>query len=729
VNSFDRAFWAARACWRSVLLAALVAGFCACSRASEPRWIPLAHAFRPTSPDELAETLDPGWKGMGLQPSEDGLGLWVEVRIEPERWKQGRLVKRSGGPDPIQEWHCKRPSNTGFRGQLGERCRLFSADEEFEQYEIRGRKHFQPKRGFHVGVMRLTLRLDRDEEPSSDLVFAAWFPRGRVAGGRWRTAAREIACDGLPVWSGETARLSCDIPPASMLRFATLARPAGEDGKVELRIELDGSVIFRHEQSIGLSGRTPFHVVPLPASGRNGAVLRFSVAGDPAICIFANPWITPAEVGEPAVRPWGEERTNIVLFVADTFRADNLELYGGDPATCPELNALVQESVAFTNARATSVWTLPTHASMFTGLLPTQHGAIRRGVTFSEELPTLAEHLRRSGYRTVAVTDSAFVSRTYGMDRGFEWFEERENGRHDLGSTLASADELLDRDDGRPTFLFVHTYRTHEPYRQGPEESTAAYDELKERIRKGFGAWDGKADPRERLMGYAKELLALYRGGASALDAQFAEWVERLRARGFFQRGCLLFTSDHGEAFGEHDDRGHGRMPHEEKLRIPLFVHGDGFAPRRIDHGVSLIDLAPTISALAELTAPSEWIGSAMLDLNVERPLFAYNWNDEGSYFALTLGEKKILARAGSDADPSGLLNESFLVEAYRLSDDRSELENLLGQDTWPQEIAREHAELWRRLSTLQAPIDDVEISEELTARLRALGYGDSEGS
>jgi len=725
MSSFGRALGGVHVYWSVVLLGLVVAGFCSCSRGPEPRWIPLASGFRPTPPDELAVSLGSSWKGMRLEPSEDGLGLWMEARVDPGGWKRGELVEHPELSEPLREWYCRRPPGAGFRGQLGERCRLSSTAEEFEQYQTRRRKRTRPRRGFRVDGRRLTVRLGHEEESPGELTFGTWLARGQSVGGRWRTAAREVACDGLPVWSGETARLSCDIPPASVLRFETLARAAGDEGDVELRIELDGSVIFQHEQATGGMERAPFHVVPLPAGGRGGAVLRFSVTGDPATCIFANPWITPAEVGEPAARPWSEERPDLLLFVADTFRADNLELYGGDPETCPELNALVQESVAFTNARATSVWTLPTHASMFTGLLPTQHGALSRGVTFSGELLTLAEHLRRSGYRTAAVTDSAFVSRTYGMDRGFEWFEEREKTRHDLRSTLASADELLGRDDGRPTFLFVHTYRTHEPYRLGPEESTAAYDEFMERFRKGFMGWDGKGDPRERLTGYARELEAIYRGGASALDTQFAGWFEGLRARGFFQRGHLLFTSDHGEAFGEHDDRGHARMPHEEKVRIPLFVHGGGLAPRRVGHGASLIDLAPTISALAGLAAPRAWVGRALLDLDEERPLFAYNWNDEGSYFALTLGDRKLLARAGSGVEPARLLDESSLVEAYRLSEDRSELENVLGQEAWPHDVAREHGELWRHLSTPRARIDEVEVTEELAAKLRALGYGD----
>src|SRR6185503_9374035 len=183
---------------------------------------------------------------------------------------------------------------------------------------------------------------------------------------------------------------------------------------------------------------------------------------------------------------------------------------------------------------------------------------------------------------------------------------------------------FLARDDGRPVFLFVHTYRTHSPYRQGPDESDAELKSFVKRARDATGAPLGeKLDPR--LAPYLPEYLALYRGGAHGLDALFGPWFGALEERGLFRNGFFLFTSDHGEAFYEHGTREHDGRPHEEKVRIPLFLFGPGLAPRDVRYGASLVDVAPTIAALGGVPSAPGWIGTPLLGLDHERLLFAYN--------------------------------------------------------------------------------------------------------
>ncbi|MAB78329.1 MAG: hypothetical protein CMJ89_03145 [Planctomycetes bacterium] len=713
---------------RSAFLFALSGLLGACADAAAPRWISLARGHVPMGSQELVGQLGPGWAGIGLRPGDrdDGVrGLWVELVLPREQWKKQGLIQRPApGAGKLRVWSVPRPPTAGFRGQAAERCRLFSVAGEYEAIEPRAREDKEKRPGFVLHDASILLRLPEGEPVPDEVVFATWIERGQDVGGNWRAAAREIVCEGLPVWSGEQAVLTLDLPAQSVLMFSTVARAVAREGQVVFRVELDGEPILESARSTA-AGRSRAHVLALPAGGRRASELRFSVSGDPAVCLFANPWVVPAERGSFGERPWEQERPDLLLFLADTFRADNMSAYGGDSQTCPELNSLADESVLFVNARSNGVWTLPSHASMFTGLLPPQHGAIWRSVTFSDELVTLAEHLRRSGYRTCAVTDSAFVSRAYGMDRGFEWFEEAEHALRDLRSTLAAADELLARDDGRPIFLFVHTYRTHEPYRLGPEEDTGPRDEFQERVAQALRAWDGKADPSERFAAFSEELMSLYRGGATALDARFGEWYSTLLERGFFERGYLAFTSDHGEAFGEHGQRGHGRMPHDEKVRIPFFLHGGDLSPRRVSVGVSLVDLAPTMSALAGLSAPDTWIGRPLLALQEQRPVFSFNWNEEGTYFAVTSGTRKLLARSPADVEPAYVFSEEYLLEAYELSEGSGETDNVLGEAAWSQELLYECAPLWRRLARPQASVSQVEVSGDLAEKLRALGYGD----
>ena len=210
--------------------------------------------------------------------------------------------------------------------------------------------------------------------------------------------------------------------------------------------------------------------------------LTFEVEGDPGVTAILDPVVGPLEVGDYGDRPWEDAAPDIVVFLADTFRADNLAAWGGAPDVAPNTNALAEASVRFLETRATSVWTLPTHASMFSGLFPLQHGAITSETKLSPDLLTIAEHLAAHGYRTGAITEGAFVSRTYGLDQGFAWFEERTATERPYPLTLAGALDFLDADDGRPVFLFVHTYRVHAPYRIGAEEDAEPERDLMRRI-------------------------------------------------------------------------------------------------------------------------------------------------------------------------------------------------------------------------------------------------------
>ncbi|RMF19365.1 MAG: hypothetical protein D6760_13135, partial [Deltaproteobacteria bacterium] len=166
------------------------------------------------------------------------------------------------------------------------------------------------------------------------------------------------------------------------------------------------------------------------------------------------------ETGTPVVC----ERCNVVLVSVDTLRADHVGAYGYERPTTPHLDRFAAASVVFERAVSQSAWTRPAHASMFTGLYPVEHGivSVHPPRRLGSKVPTLAAVLSRAGYRTAAFVGGGNLSAEFGFDSGFEVY--RSPGRR-FSETVPEAIAWIERDAGRPFFLFVHGLDVHRPYR------------------------------------------------------------------------------------------------------------------------------------------------------------------------------------------------------------------------------------------------------------------------
>jgi arylsulfatase len=658
-----------------------------CAARDEPGWVPLAGGTRSRSEGGAPE-------GLRIDPAGDA--AWVDHALPSAAW-------RAEGADGI--WVARRPDGVGFM-KSGEQLALStdstSRANRADLDTLPDVARLEPGEFAAVGE-QIHLRLAPGERPGAGR-FSVRKERGR----RERPALGAWTGDGFSLWPGEAMTFALARGARRELCFYWAIEGLAGDAprRARLTLRVSGKELAVLEASADGGGAGGWNRIPLPDVA-GAEPLAFELGGEPCLAVVLAPGTARVDAPEPA-------RPDLVLFLADTFRADNLAAWGGEPGLAPELDRLADEGLAFVQARSPSTWTLPAQASLLSALFPEQHGAVSLGHGLPDELVTLGEWLARHGYRTGAVTDSAFVSRNYGLDQGFEWFQEFR--RWDLRATLRAAREFLAADDGRPAFLFVQTYRTHMPYRTGAEEERQALEEVVRAVRAGCARYGGDGSMSSEEAG--ARMLAVYREGARALDAQFGPWWRALQAeRG--ERLYLAFTSDHGEAFLEHDEAGHGGMPWEEKIRVPLFLAGPGLPRARVDHGASLVDLPATLCALAGLPAHAGWEGTDLTRLAGERRGYSFVRIGAEPLVAVLDGPRKLFA----SADPVRL-RAGEVRGAMDLSRDPGERTNLAELEAWPADLARAEAGTIERLLRLLAEAERVELSREDRAHLDALGYG-----
>jgi arylsulfatase A-like enzyme len=309
--------------------------------------------------------------------------------------------------------------------------------------------------------------------------------------------------------------------------------------------------------------------------------------------------------------------TSVVVVVLDTVRADHCSAYGYGQPTTPRLARLAAEGLLFEQARAVAPWTLPSHASLFTGRLPSQHGCTWEHRWLLDRFDTLAETLGAAGMETFGATTNPNVSSLYNLQQGFTTFVEswmRREQHHGLDDSAIANAEIaawLDRRDARtPFFLFVNYADAHLPYAPPPPRDRQ-FGEAGERARALARRGDllqatllGKEQVRDDDRA---GLAALYDGDVRTADARLGELLDLLEQHDLADDTLVIVTSDHGESLGEE-----GRVDHqlglmEELLRVPLVVRFPGrIVPARIPEPVALTDVKAWIDEIVDGRVP-EW--------------------------------------------------------------------------------------------------------------------------
>ena len=320
----------------------------------------------------------------------------------------------------------------------------------------------------------------------------------------------------------------------------------------------------------------------------------------------------------PPATPVAADGPNVLLISIDTLRPDHLGCYGYGPPTSPALDAFRDDAVLFTTAIAQAPSTLHSHASILTSMLPHHHGAGWGGKTrLDESAVTVTEVLRDAGYATAAFTGPGQMDPIFGLDQGFDLYEKVGGQSFHLTSLrgLEWIDEHSAREEERPFFLFLHTYETHHPYSPpadllalfdgdyaGPLPPSIDLDILRAINRGDLEISDADLD----------HIVATYDAEIRSMDTALGDLLTALRERGLYDDTLIVFTSDHGEEFGEHGVVGwHSHTLYDELLRIPLLIKypGGKHAGATVEGQVRSLDVAPSILAAAAIEPPDRFAG------------------------------------------------------------------------------------------------------------------------
>ncbi len=384
------------------------------------------------------------------------------------------------------------------------------------------------------------------------------------------------------------------------------------------------------EHRFGLFAIAALGVVPLAALWTVSCRVRWSRPLAAAIVVFAltgrgssgsaEPPATIAADARPTPRTW----PSIAVIVLDTVRHDRTSLHGNARDTTPRLDALAARGTRFDRAYSSSCWSVPSHASLFTGLVPHHHGATFEAPFLDGKARTLAEALAAAGYETAGISANPYIARATGMARGFAsyqdlwrpWVMSRgltalrladllrttppDKGGADVVEAVRAWHQA--RDARRPYFLFVNIMEAHAPYQDAPDYAAFAADGASRATRRRLRAAGRAAHDAQWLgtrvdSGSIPLVLDAMDGATLSADAYLGRVLEILGPD-----TTVVVLSDHGDLVGEHDLHGHMTSLYDALIRIPLVIAGPGIARGHVVAGAaSIVDIMPTLLARAGL--------------------------------------------------------------------------------------------------------------------------------
>jgi choline-sulfatase len=379
----------------------------------------------------------------------------------------------------------------------------------------------------------------------------------------------------------------------------------------------------------------------------------------------------------------------VVIISIDTLRADHLPMFGYKGVATPNLDALRRDAVLFSNAYSHVPLTLPSHVSMLTGQLPTEHKVRNNiGYVLDSRVATVPQILKTQGYATGAAVSAYVLRGATGLGRSFDYYEDGITNRGNVAIgqlqrsgrvTADIAGRWISEHRDRPFFFLLHLFEPHSPYEPEPAFRTVA---------------------------------TAYDGEIATVDSITGSFLDRLKRDGVYDRAIIIVVSDHGEGLGDHGEPEHGIFVYREAIHVPLLVKLPASERRgeSVSSPVALSDLAPTIAALTGTRPPARATGRSLFsERDPQRRIYS-----ESIYPRVHLGWSELR----SLVDSRFHYIESPKAELFDIDKDPGERRNVL------EDHRRMYAAMRQALNAYQSTVDTPStIDPEEAKKLAALGY------
>lgn len=589
-----------------------------------------------TSPDFL-KYVDGGWKTGWILGEKDGgeaaalvAGLSAHLHLPLDHDGDGAGAAAAGGApvDGVLAFTARALAPA-------QKVSVFVNEKPVGTLDIAGeRKRYQlavPAATLQAGEnkVRFTFKAAAGTGPKRSAAAFTDITLGSVAAGSppepVGARVREAAFGGVRKRAvsipGKGSRLSYYVqaPEGASLAVSYGAETAGV--RAIVRVAVDGQA---PKQLLDAAAGTQWTDATLPLGGAAGRAARIDLVSRGGAVQWAEPRIVIKTAPAPQV-PRGPKLDHVFVWLVDTLRADKIRVY--NPKTrveTPSYDAFAADATRFEWAQVPGTWSLPSHASLLTGVYPTIHKATAHEARLSKDVSFVAEVLKSKGYKTAIFSSNGYISAKWGFDRGWDMYRNfiRESLPNGADYVWKTAKPWILENAKRPSFAYVAIVEPHVIYNPKPEFLKKYWK----------GSYKGPIKPTQSgvQLGFIKSgklkiddndrayLEALHDGEITQSDVAFATFIADLKAAGLYDRSAIIVTSDHGDEFNEHGGLGHGHSVYQELTRVPLIIRAPGRMPQgKVVHpDVEIMDVYATILDLTGQTPGPGIQGTSLVPLS-----------------------------------------------------------------------------------------------------------------
>ena len=445
------------------------------------------------------------------------------------------------------------------------------------------------------------------------------------------------------------------------------------------------------------------------------------------------------------------DKPNVIIILHDALRADHLGVYGYSRDTSPNIDSFAEDALVLDNVISQSSWTAPSVASLFTSFYPAVHGIQefygkdrnRKATKLNKKFNTIAETFQNEGYKTACFSTNSWVSSPLCFDQGFDTFEllkKKESVYKATGNELnKKALDWLDKNNDKPFFLYLHYVDTHHPYLppeayqtkfKSKEKKFLSSARMKLLFKHFHDHWHNKIF--NKTTHDINRYIDLYDGSINFIDNKFVELMKKIESLNLNDNTIIIITSDHGEAFGEHENLTHQMTLYNEETKIPLIIKFpesmDKFNKTNINSSfIELTDLAPSLYEILNFNCNIYSNGKNFLGNNTREACFSERTTEVSPKI------KTIPAIAIIKNGYKGIfdINKKYVTELYNLKTDPREKNNLYSSNKPKCLLLSKDIIKWTKqrvndLNKLSIKKDDIKsakLNKKDLEGLKGLGY------